>query len=109
MRIWVIALPLLLSACVTGQVVPTGKDSYSLSASRCGLCEPVQGYVIEQASAYCKSINKHMMIRYINADSRQPMFPGSATIFFSCLNADDPQYQAPQMRKDNGVTTIQIQ
>jgi hypothetical protein len=100
MRIWVIALPLLLSACVASQVASTGKDSYSLSATRCKRCEPAPEYVVEQAGAYCESIHKNALVSRVISDNRQPMFPGSATVFFACLNADDPRYQASLLRKD---------
>ena len=106
MRIWVIALPLLLSACVTSQVVPTVKDSYSLTATRCKCCEPAPKYVVEEAGAYCESIHKHALVSHVISDNRQPMLPGTATAFFACLNADDSRYQAAQRRKDKGTAAI---
>ena len=99
MRIWFIALPLLLSACVTSQVVSTGKDSYSLSDTLCKRCEPAPEYVVERAGAYCESTHKHVLVSRVISDNRQPMFPGSATVFFACVDADDPRYQAQQSKR----------
>jgi hypothetical protein len=99
MRIWVIALPLLLSACVTSPVVSTGKDNYSLTVTRCKCCEPAPKYVVEQAGTYCESSHKHVLVSHVISDNRQPMLPGTATAFFACVNADDPRYRAPQSKR----------
>lgn len=73
-----------LSACATSPVTSTGPDTYSLSATRCGLCEPVTSYVTQEAGKYCQSQGKHIAVLGVSSNDRQPMFPGSATINFTC-------------------------
>lgn len=77
-----------LCGCSTSPVVSTGPQTYSLSATRCGMCEPVSAYVTEEASKYCQSQSKHLVVQNINTSGNQPPFPGSATINFSCLSED---------------------
>jgi hypothetical protein len=102
------AMAVLLTGCVTGAVTSVGKDTYTMSASRCGICEPVQGYVTSKAGAYCNSIGKNLVVRGVTGNNVQPWAPGSATITFSCLSSDDPDYMRPAtLRPDNGVTTIE--
>lgn len=79
-----LALLPLLAACTTGTVAPIGKDDFTLSASRCGVCEPVQQYVGEKAAAYCADKGKELEIHSINGNNGQPWNPGTATILFSC-------------------------
>jgi hypothetical protein len=97
---------LALAACVTGKVIAIGPQSYTLSATRCGLCEPVAGYVTEQASNYCAEQHRFLILRNIDGNHMQPWTPGSATINFSCVTQDDPEYVRPIMRKDDGVVTV---
>jgi len=83
----VVSCGALLTGCVTSAVVSTGPQTYSLSATRCGLCAPVSSYVASQAAAYCKSQGKQLLVNNISGNNLQPMFPGSATINFSCIAA----------------------
>lgn len=75
----------LISACSTSPVVSTGPQTYSLSATRCGLCIPVTSYVTQQANQYCDSRGEQVSVRGITSNNLQPMFPGSATISFTCV------------------------
>jgi hypothetical protein len=84
-------LALALAGCATSAVIPTGPETYSLSATRCGLCTPVSGYVTEEASKYCQSQGKHLVVNNVTGNNMQPMFPGSATINFSCVSQDNAQ------------------
>ncbi len=102
-----VALALASSGCVTGRVSEVGRDTYLVSASRCGICEPVQSYVTTIAAGYCAELGKAMLVRTMNGNYAQPLFPGSATLTFSCLAKDDPRYQELQLRKDDGVLTIE--
>jgi hypothetical protein len=74
-----------LCACTTSPIVATGPQSYSLSATRCGICVPVTSYVTEQAGKYCQTQNKDMVVKSVTSNNMQPMFPGSATINFECV------------------------
>lgn len=97
-RYAIFATALTLAGCVTGTIVPSGKDSYTLSATRCGFCEPVQGYVTEKASSYCMTLGKNMVVRNITGNFVQPWAPANATIAFSCLSKDDPEYIRPPLQ-----------
>lgn len=99
----------LTSACATSAVVSTGKDSYMVSASRCGICEPVQVAVTRLAGQYCAGLGKNLLVGGLSGNFVQPMFPASATLTFRCLASDDPAYKAAILRPDRGVTTIQTQ
>lgn len=100
MRLGIVGISLLITGCVTGAVSPAGKDSYIVSATRCGICEPVQGYVMRIASEYCVAKGRNLQIRNFSGNNAQPMFPGSATLMFSCLSSDDPEYGRPNLRKE---------
>lgn len=80
---------LLLLGCTTSAVMSVGPDTYTLSATRCGVCEPVSAYVTEQATAYCATKNGTLNVRNITGNNLQPMVPGSATIVFSCSTSID--------------------
>jgi hypothetical protein len=69
------AMAVLLTGCVTGAVTSVGKDTYTMSASRCGICEPVQGYVTSKAGAYCNSIGKNLVVRGVTGNNVQPWAP----------------------------------
>jgi hypothetical protein len=84
LRICLVAVTLLATACTTSGVMTTGPGTYTLSATRCGLCAPVSGYVTQQATAYCATQHASLVVKNINGNNMQPMFPGSATITFSC-------------------------
>jgi hypothetical protein len=97
---------LMLTACSTSQIIAVGPQSYTLSATRCGICEPVSGYVTEQASNYCMAQHRFLIVRNIDGNHLQPWAPGSATINFSCVTENDPEYVRPDMRHGDGVITV---
>jgi hypothetical protein len=96
----------ILTGCVTSPIVPVGRDSYSVTARRCDMCSAAEGSSITSASRYCEHIGKHMVLRSMNNSSDWHGATHS-TIFFSCLDANDPEYVRPNMRKDNGVSTTE--
>lgn len=105
MRYLICASVLALTACVsTTDVVPAGKDSYMVSgASHGGLSGGHEGVAtLKTANAYCDARGKHMMIR--STESGNSMNFASLHLIFSCLDADDPEYQRPNLRKE--PTTI---
>lgn len=103
MRIAIFAAVALVVGCSTGPITQSGKDTYILSATRCGACAPVQGYVTQQAALHCASLGKNLVVRSITGNNLQPWVPGNATIVFNCLSSDDPAYKLP----DAGTTPIQ--
>jgi hypothetical protein len=88
---WILiaAIAILSTSCATSGVQSTGPQTYSLSATRCGLCAPVSSYVTEQATNYCKGQSKQLVVINIIGNNLQPMFPGSATINFRCATPID--------------------
>lgn len=108
-KIAVFAFAALLTGCVTtSDVVPMGKDSYMLSSSSPGGPGVQNGAVtaVSAASRYCEAHNKHMIFRHTS--STRFGFAGITTdLVFSCVDDDDPEYTRPNVRKDNGVSTIE--
>ena len=100
---------LILSACTTSGIMTTGPDTYTLSATRCGLCAPVTGYVTEQATAYCAAKHESLNVRNISGNNMQPMFPGSATITFSCTTpVDTPPLKAAAEQCKSDFATSEL-
>ncbi len=98
-----------MTGCVTSPISPTGPQSYSMSATRCGLCTPVTSYATGEANKYCESHGKHMTVRNITSNNMQPMFPGSATINFECMaESSGPTAQsiAEECKVEYGVVDL---
>lgn len=108
MKIAVFAAIALLSGCVTtSEIIPMGKDSYMVSGSGTGGLSygKTMPAALKAANAYCTKEGKLMIARHTETQGR---FNGEAAdLLFSCVTADDPEYKRPNMRKDNGVTTIE--
>ena len=103
----VLALVLLtLAGCATGAAVKVGRDTYMVSVTRCGLCENALTVAARTAAVDCATRGLGMLFVSSQFDGRQPMFPGTATLTYRCLAEDSPEYQAPTIRKDNGVNTV---
>lgn len=93
----VIGISIGLVGCATGRVNPAGKDTYIVSATRCGFCQPVKGYVTGIAANYCTSIGKNIVVKSYSGNDVQPWAPGTATVIFRCLSPTDHAYtQADQ-------------
>jgi hypothetical protein len=103
-----LAACLALSGCSTGPVVAAGKDSYMVSVSTVPGATPASAKALIAANQKCASMNKVVVIRNMN-DTEAVLFKneGSATLLFSCVDQNDPEYQRPNLRKDNGVSTIE--
>ncbi len=108
MKIAVIAVTALLGGCVTtSDIVPMGKDSYMVSGAGTGGLSygKTMPAALKAANAYCTKQGKFMVPRHTETQGR---FNGEAAdLLFSCVAADDPEYTRPNMRKDNGVSTIE--
>jgi hypothetical protein len=97
---------LSLGGCVmTTDPVPVGRDSFMISTSTGG-----SGLVMGQgpianaraANRYCDQHGLHMIIR--RTDGMANINGTSNALIFSCVTADDPEYQRPNLRHDPNVT-----
>jgi hypothetical protein len=99
----------LLGGCeVSGQIIPAGKDSYMVSShvAACVSCSAaVQG--LKTANAYCSKLSKVVVVRNSTSSTNPFGYVVGNDLVFSCVSEDDPEYQRPTLRKDNGVTTIE--
>lgn len=98
----------LLAGCVTASdVVPAGKDTYMVTGGGTGGISYGKTAIaaLKKANAYCASLHKLVMIR--NTQTQSAFNGENSSLVFSCLSADDPEYRTPNLRKDNGVTTIE--
>lgn len=84
---------LTVAGCATSSVIQVGPNSFTLSAKRCELCEPAQGAATEQASKYCIAQGRYLLVR--NTSVIKEFGHDVATINFSCVTADDPEYKIP--------------
>jgi hypothetical protein len=93
-RLVISILVLAGAGCATSSVVQVGPGLYSLSVKRCDLCSSAPGAATEQAGQYCVAQGKYLVVRGMNVI---PEFGHDvATINFSCVTADDPEYTRPK-------------
>jgi len=111
MRMFAVGLALLFVAgCVsTSEIVPAGKDSYMVSGSANGGAVSGQSIIAatKQANEYCAKQGKVMQIRNTNTGGSAGWGGEHSNMIFSCLFPDDPEYTRPNLRKDNGVGTVE--
>ena len=107
-------LALSISGCAKNSgIVPMGKDSYIVSRQAATGFHGMGGLKAEafaEASAYCTKQNKKVQV--INTTEAQPPyilgnFP-KVEVQFMCLAEGDPELSRPKLRKDSGVTTLEI-
>lgn len=87
MKLKFCVLALVLSGCVTtSQVVPTGTDTYMITASTdaCGNCTPSQIRAAEQANAYCAALSKKMVVENMTQETFDISFGRKTTLMFRC-------------------------
>lgn len=109
MRSTLIAPIALLAACqVSSHVVPAGKDSYMVSSHVAG-CISCAASVksLETANAYCGKEGRVAIVRNSNSTTNGFGYEVGNSMVFSCVAPDDPEYARPNLRKDNGVSTIE--
>ena len=108
-RLFAVSATIIIGGRATSAVVSTGPQTFSMSATRCGLCAPVTSYITEQAANYCPSQSKQLVVRNITSNNLQPMFPGSATINFSCVSPSDSnaaQVAMDECKKDCEISAL---
>lgn len=109
LRIALVSLALLSAGCkVSSPVVPAGKDTYQVS-SHVGACVSCSAAVtgLQTANKYCADLGKFLVVRNTTSQTNPFGYTVSNELTFSCVNENDPEYQRPNLRKDNGVTTVE--
>jgi len=111
MRLKLLLMALVLTGCANTGPISTGKDSYTVSV-RVPFSGPsgAKGDALKDANSFCQSQAKRMLLQSQNSsECALHGGCGEAEINFLCLSENDPRYlAAPQMRKDNGITTLEI-
>jgi hypothetical protein len=103
------AIVLLAAGCkVSSPVVPAGKDTFMVS-SHVGACVSCSAAVkgLQTANKFCAQLGKFVVVRNTNNVTNFAGYNVSNELTFSCVGENDPEYQRPNLRKDNGVTTVE--
>jgi hypothetical protein len=106
----ILAIAALGSGCVsTTEVVPAGKDSYMIAGTATGGANSGHSMIAatKQANAYCANLGKVMLIRNTNTAGSAGWGGEHSNLIFSCVLENDPEYTRPNLRKDNGVSTVE--
>ena len=104
-------LLLVITACANTGPMQVGKDTYTISV-RVAFSGPsgAKGEALTEANAFCSKQSKQVLLQ--NENSYECALHGGcgeAEITFLCLDKNDPLYSAQhQMRKDNGVSTVEV-
>jgi len=109
--ILILSLLTILVGCANTGPIQIGKDAYTVSV-RVPLSGPsgAKGDALREASAFCISQKKQILLQSENSyECALHGGCGEAEITFLCLDENDPRYKIPfQMRKDSGVSTIEV-
>lgn len=92
MNKWICVIALTLAGCITtSHVVPTGKDTYMVTASTdpCGNCTPTQIRAAEQANTYCAALSKRMVVESMSQETFDIGFGRKTTLMFRCETPAD--------------------
>ena len=104
-RILWLSLALLAACTSTGQVLPTGKDTYMVTAS--GGSGPFSQNEMEaaiiKANQFCVSKRQVATIAETNNQGVPGWTQIRATVQFTCTDAD--QQRPAVLRPDNGIST----
>jgi hypothetical protein len=106
-----VMLALASVACADTGAMKIGKDTYSISV-RVPFSGPsgAKGQALQEANAFCSEQSKQVLLQ--NENSYECALHGGcgeAEITFLCLDESDPRYSAQrQMRKDSGVSTVEV-
>lgn len=105
-----LSLSLALGGCADTGPLKIGKDTYSIS-TRVALSGPAgaKGDALKEANKYCGDQNKEVLLQSENSqECALHGGCGEAEITFLCVAESDPRYlERRQMRKDNGVSTVE--
>lgn len=99
----------MIAACQTSSpIVQAGKDTYMVSShvSGCVSCSAsVQS--LKTANDFCAQQNKVVAIRNSQSSTNGFGYQVGNEMLFSCIAEADPENTRPNLRKDNGVLTIE--
>jgi hypothetical protein len=62
---------------------------------------------MQTANAFCAKQGKFAVVRNTSGSTNPFGYNVSNELIFSCIDENDPDYQRPNIRKDNGVTTVE--
>lgn len=103
------AIALSMAGCeVSAPVTQAGRDTYMVS-SHVGACLHCSAQIqsMKTANAYCAKQGKFAIVRNTSGGMNPFGYDNGNQMVFSCVSADDPEYNRPNLHKDNGVTTIE--
>lgn len=107
----VLTLLITLVGCANTGPIPIGKDAYTVSV-RVPFSGPsgAKGDALREANTFCASQSKRVLLQTQNSyECALHGGCGEAEITFLCLDESDPRYTAQfKLRKDNGVSTIEV-
>lgn len=99
----------MTAGCQTSSpIVQAGKDTYMVSShvSGCVSCSAsVQS--LKTANDFCAQQNKVVAIRNSQSSTNGFGYQVGNEMLFSCIAEADPENTRPNLRKDNGVLTIE--
>lgn len=99
---------LVLSGCtVSSPIQPVGKDTYMV-ASHVGACISCAASIqsLKTANEYCAQQGKVIVIRNTSSSTNPFGYETGNQLIFSCVSDSDPENARPELRKDDGVLTI---
>ena len=105
--IGVVAAVFLLSGCAyKSDAYKVGKDTYMVTGTSDYGYAGARNQAMKAASQTCTRIGKYMQIK--NTQQHQSYLFWSVDVTFLCIGENDKDYKRTQMRKDNGVTDINL-
>ncbi|WP_201775755.1 hypothetical protein [Chromobacterium subtsugae] len=106
----VVLISIILAGCADTGPLKIAKDTYSISV-RVPFSGPsgAKGDALNEANRFCTSQDKQLLLQSENSyECALHGGCGEAEITFLCVDEKDSRYSTPQqMRKDNGIITIQ--
>lgn len=101
----------MLTGCVTvpSNVIPIGKDTYQLSMTGVGFATQANTNIkaLKAANAYCDKLGKHLVFQHSSESGVYGFSPRQDNLVFLCLDANDPAYTRPEVRRDPAVIVQQ--
>jgi hypothetical protein len=107
-----VSLAASLVACTSvSEVTPMGKDTYMVGAeARGGMYSrtEVTQMAVKRANAFCQEQGKVMSPSHIDNTGVRGWTPQETQFLFECLDATDPGYGRPKMKRDpSAVVEVQ--
>jgi len=92
-----IAAAVVVAACAHSGVVSTGPDAYMIANSEWGFTSGSyqKAEALKEASAYCKSLGKEMLITSTSQKDVSWGKTPAAEVQFRCLPPADPELRQP--------------